>query len=321
MLRAEFGELASRVTGDSFIKDVSAWQPQYRTTNNVHMSERYVIKIYRNRLLFEAERHFYSVRRSFQFRVPEPIGFFELDHLEPVAIFYRVRGPTLLSLIPFRASFGRDILAQLIDNLVEFERLMETKRSEQQIWTYAASISPLCRRLEETGYPSAAEFLAFVASSADRAAAGLPRVPCFDLYPGNIILDSPKWDALLTHVDFDKADRRVPAGEQLSHLALVPGFRRELKRLLPKYSGAIGVNPASISANLRFATFFRACAGLRDAVLGAEHADSEPLHHAQRARTRSTMAKLAANSLAKLGRATSLSESESSEIVRALHAV
>ena len=91
---------------------------------------------------------------------------------------------------------------------------------------------------------------------------------------------------------------------------------------------AVACDPANkelvtrlLAANLRFAAFFRACAGLRDSIIGAEGDEGEPDHRAQRTKIRSRMIKLAAGSLADIHRKAGLSEAEFMEIVRGLNAL
>ena len=321
MLHLHFRELASELTKDPTLRDSSAWQTQYRTTNRVYMSDQYILKVYLTHASFATERYFYSKRSLLTFCTPEPVAFVELPSWGAVAIFRRAQGRTLLSLISEGSKLRPHFVERLVDALIEFERLPEFLEQEQETWTYGFSISPVCKRLHEIGLARAALLLTTLAASADGETAALPRVPCFDLYPGNIILARHEQHEVVTHVDFDKVNRAVPAGEQLSHIALVPGFRNELRRLLPKYAAAIGVGGADLAANLRFAAFFRACAGLRDSIIGTEGDEGEPEHRAQRTKTQSRMLKLAAGSLADIHRKAGISEAEFLEIMRGFHAL
>jgi hypothetical protein len=70
----------------------------------------------------------------------------------------------------------------------------------------------------------------------------------------------------LSFVDFDKANRLVPRGEQLSHLAMIPGMGRAFRRGVKRYAELTSIDAKYAGEIANVALFFRALFGLRDSL-------------------------------------------------------
>ena len=125
---------------------------------------------------------------------------------------------------------------------------------------------------EDNGCQSAARTFAEVVQLSDASVAHLPTVPCFDLFPGNVLWRRHRGGVHLTFIDFDKSHRLVPAGEQLSHLYAAPPLRSLLRRAVERYESATGRQKGQIWHVLKFACFFRTLAGIRDSLPRNERA-------------------------------------------------
>jgi hypothetical protein len=256
------------------------WEPQYCTTNSVVATGTFVFKRYRHRNAFLVERKILALRDLFTFQVPDIV--FSLDDPEAGCwnVFGRLPGLTLAEAVP-GATLRHVVVDKMIDALVEFERVASTLVEIKWVpWSWASAIEPLAKFCSDHGAQRAAETLGRETQHWDSQWEREPRVPCFDLYSRNVIWSAVHGGASVGFVDFDKADRLVPRGEQLSHLAMMPRMKGALRRGLDRYRTLTGVDHDLLEAVAAVSSLCRALAGVRDSLPWTLLAKPSPDPHA-----------------------------------------
>lgn len=242
------------------------WHAQYGTTNYVAMSKQYVLKNYLSRNNFEVERSVCSQHTLFSFEMAHIVESVDDPCLGMWNIFERIRGDTLYELLPSKDRMP-SVLDAVVDALVSFEGAAPglTGISFRK-WTLPDALRPLVSACRDRGFSATAEALSGLASEADRALQSAPRVPCFDLFLRNIIWRPVGVGIFVAHIDFDKADRLVWSGEQLSHIAVSPSLRPYLDRAINRYAVTSGLDRDLLAQINEVGRFFRALAGIRDSM-------------------------------------------------------
>ncbi len=265
----------------------NVWKPQYCTTNRVFAAGTLMFKRYRRRNTFLVETQILAARDCFSFRMPEIV--FSLD--DPVLgcwnVFHRIPGHNLIETIP-QGGIQIKILDQMVDALVEFEdRVRALVDIRWTPWSLASGLKSLVEFCSHRGAVRTGNTLWQAAERWDNLLAMGTRAPCFDLYPRNVIWSVSKSDAVVSFIDFDKADRLVPRGEQLSHIAMLPGLKHRLKRQVKRYALHTGMDAQAVADVAGVASFFRALSGMRDSLpwnLLSERTSADP-HAALRKRS------------------------------------
>jgi hypothetical protein len=155
----------------------------------------------------------------------------------------------------------------MIAALVEFEeRSTEMLAAPPFIWRWQDSVRPLLTSLMHVRKSDAAKVLVRVASGCDQLVKNIDAVPCFDLFARNVIWNISDEKLHVTFVDFDKANRLVPAGEQLSHIAVIPCLREAMHHAVSSYASLSGRPFESVKRISDISCFFRALSGVRDSM-------------------------------------------------------
>lgn len=242
------------------------WKAQYCTTNYVSMSRRFVLKKYMSRNNFQIESAVYKQRARFSFEMSRLIDSIDDPDAGMWNIFQRLPGRTMHESLPPKGR-APSLVDAVVDALASFE---ETAQGLTGIgfreWTLMDGLAPLVSSCCDRGFPAAAEALFELSNEAERALQSVPRVPCFDLFLRNIIWRPVGTGISVAYIDFDKADRLVWAGEQLSHLSTHPATRPYLDQALKRYAAASGMDGDLLAHICEVGQFFRALAGIRDSA-------------------------------------------------------
>lgn len=262
----EVAEQAFRALGLCLAPDQQDWEPQYCTTNTVFATRTLVFKQYKRRRAFLVESQILAGRDRFTFDVPEIVFSLDDPRLGCWNVFSRMQGVTIAEAVP-DAMFRNTVVDKMIDALAEFEALAQTLDDVEWVhWSWASAIEPLAMFCSDNGAERAADTLRRETRHWDGQWEGKPKVPCFDLYSRNVLWSIADGRVIVGFVDFDKANRLVPRGEQLSHLAMMPGMRGALKRGRDRYRALTGIDPAQLNEIVVVSCVCRALAGVRDSL-------------------------------------------------------
>lgn len=243
------------------------WKELYCTTNLVVANREIVLKEYKKSQGFAVESRILKARALFTFRMPEIIGLLEDPTLGYWIALKRIPGRTLADAIPAASSQIRSLVDRIVVALAEFERTASSIEGiPWQRWTWVESVAPLAAWCSRYGAASAAEIFKDAAIVADERMNVGDGVPCFDLYFRNIIWSSTGSFMELAFVDFDKANRLVPYGEQLSHLAMSPRCAALMDHARETYARLLRLNILDLKRLVDVAVFFRALSGIRDSL-------------------------------------------------------
>lgn len=241
-------------------------EPQYCTTNSVFAAGPLVFKRYLHRSAFIIETQILSLRRHFSFRMPEIVLSVDDPVLGCWSVLHRIPGFSLIESLP-QGKSQIEIADQMVDALFEFEeRVQGLVNMEWTIWTLKSVVKALVKFCSERGAAPAADVLWQAADHWDHLLAVEGRVPCFDLYPRNVIWSASNAHTLVSFVDFDKADRLVPRGEQLSHIAMLPGLEHTIGRETERYAMRAKMEFDEVAEVASVTSFFRALSGVRDSL-------------------------------------------------------
>lgn len=241
-------------------------QAEYCTTNDVLAIGSIVAKKYRLDDAYRVETGILKGSHAFTFKIPRLFFSHQSEVLGSWNVMERAAGATLAAACPKGQNLRR-LVEHMIAALVEFEeRSGEIISGPSFRWRWEDSVSPLVTELRRNGDSDAAEALVAIASACDRLSECIDAVPCFDLFARNIIWSDSGAALDVTFVDFDKAGRLVPAGEQLSHIAVIPGLREAMGDVASRYAQLAGRPLDSVRRIVDIACFFRALAGVRDSL-------------------------------------------------------
>lgn len=270
----------------------STWQTQYCTTNYVALSNSYVLKHYQSRENFAVERAICSHHALFSFKMTRLIVSVDDPRAGMWNIFARVKGHTLHDRAP-PSGWISQFIDSTVDALVSFEMTArEIPGIRFRTWKFVDGVFPLVSICQDRGHFATAETLFGLAGEGDRALEDARRVPCFDIFSRNVIWTLEGVGLSVTHIDFDKGNRLVLAGEQLSHLAIHPALNEHLSRAMRRYAVASKMDDGLVFRVCSVARFFRALAGVRDSMPRKEGAEAVE-DAAARGRTRVELLKLA----------------------------
>lgn len=251
------------------------YQMPYRTTNELFLIGSYVFKRYISKKAYLTECTIYINRNMFSFETPTVRGFCEDSHGNGWLVMEYING---LNLIEYFSTRKPDPITckAFILNIVEAISEFEFKASQLSgigsvELQFVNNIAPLIKLLREQGYSTGLNKLESALIKADVFLQVFSKVPCFDAYPRNIIVvgsDNVAQNYLpkLLYCDFDKAERLIPVGEQLSHIIINDIFGNYRHYAVEVYAEACGLNQDHIEQVLSVCLFIRTLSGVRDSL-------------------------------------------------------
>lgn len=246
--------------------NLHTFEPQYCTTNDVFALGSLVFKKYREHEAYLVETQVLRARDQFRFCMPRIFFSHHSKTLGSWNVFERVDGVTLADACPGGPTLEL-LVDMMVNALIEFEtRMRFVPNVTFTRWLWVQGVAPLAKFCREHAASLLSDMLLDIASQSDALVENLDAVPCFDLYARNIIWTIAEGSMKVTFVDFDKASRLVPPGEQLSHLAMIPGLRPILPRAISRYAELSGWSMALVQRIVDVSCFFRALSGIRDSI-------------------------------------------------------
>lgn len=250
-------------------------QMPYRTTNELFLLGSYVFKRYASKKAYLTERTIYINRNIFSFKTPTVRGFCEDSHGDGWLVMEYIDGLNLIEYLSTRkpdSSTCKACVINIVKAISEFEakasNLLEIGSVELQFFN---NIAPLIQLLREQGYSTGLNRLESALIKANNFLQVFSKVPCFDAYPRNIIVVSSdnvaqNYLPKLLYCDFDKADRLIPVGEQLSHIIINDVLGNYRNYAVEAYTEACGLNQDHIEQVLSVCLFIRTLSGVRDSL-------------------------------------------------------
>jgi hypothetical protein len=235
-----------------------------RTTNGVWLAGGYVFKHFSSLEAYLTERAVYDHNYLWSFRLPKLIGGLSNERIGNWLTTAFVPG------IPIKAlpqeAIGEVVVA-IVGALHNFEcnaTRLPGIRFRRRLWSSSLrGLVEVCRPLPVKN------IIRDILEIADSLASTSAYVPCFDAHHRNLVIERPTTNEQrrsIVFLDFEKANWLVPAGEQLSHIVSFPITARWSEQALFQYASHHDVSPSSLEPIVTISTFFRALAGIRDAL-------------------------------------------------------
>ena len=240
-----------------------------RTTNAVFRCGNFIVKLYNSTRNYDAEVAVYRSAEALGIRVPPLIAHGRCKE-QPWMVLRYVPSIQLSDFMLL--CNDKNTLLLIAKHIARTIAVFENNAGDIQElgtvrWEVFPSIAPLIRFF--AGKASELGSLERVFRRIDHANKTERHAPCFDAYLNNFLI--PKDQCFqefptLIHIDFDKAFRAVPLGEQLSHFVISESLNTVLTTAINEYADTHGANSEHISKICYQYALPRALSGLRDLV-------------------------------------------------------